>query len=126
MRLENCDMDKDMNANTTRDETLVERVRAALKGLPGVKETRMFGSTAFMVRGHLCVAARPERIMCRIDPACHDDAVKRRGCQTVVMGGRDYRGYVHVGADALKTKRALREWIERALAFNRTLARRIK
>jgi hypothetical protein len=45
-----------------------------------------------MVRGHMCVAARPERIMCRVDPARHDELVKRPGCTTVVMRGRPYRG----------------------------------
>jgi TfoX/Sxy family transcriptional regulator of competence genes len=106
---------------TSRDETLVARVREALASTPAVKEKKMFGSIAFMVRGHLCVAARAARIMCRIDPARHEAAVKRKGCEAVVMRGREYRGYVHVAADAVKTKRALNDWLELALTFNRTL-----
>jgi len=38
---------------------LTERLRAALTGLPRVEEKRMFGGTAFMVNGKLCITARP-------------------------------------------------------------------
>jgi TfoX/Sxy family transcriptional regulator of competence genes len=103
------------------DEQLVERVRAALTGVPKVKEKRMFGSTGFMVRGNLCVTARPTRIMCRIDPSTHSAAIKREGVQTVIMKGRTYQGYVYVDASALKTERALKYWVGQALEFNRTL-----
>lgn len=81
----------------------------------------MFGGTAFMVRGKICVSARAERIMCRIDPALHDAAVKRKGCRTVVMKGREYRGYVHVDAGSLKTKAALKYWVDLALAHNKAI-----
>jgi len=87
---------------TTRDEKLIERVRAALADVGGVKEKKMFGSTAFMVRGKMCMSARTERIMCRIGPLFHDDAVKREGCRGVVMGGRQYRGYVYVDSKAVR------------------------
>ena len=103
------------------DVHLVERVRTAFSGVAKVKEKRMFGGTAFMVRGNLCVTARPTRIMCRIDPARHSGAIKRPGCRTVVMKGRKYTGYVHIEAAAVRTKRALMYWVTRALKFNRTL-----
>jgi TfoX/Sxy family transcriptional regulator of competence genes len=103
------------------DPRLVERVRRILAGVSKVKERRMFGGTGFMVRGNLCVTARPSRIMCRIDPAMHDNALKRKGCRTVVMKGREYKGYVHVDASAINTAAALGAWVKRALEFNRTL-----
>jgi TfoX/Sxy family transcriptional regulator of competence genes len=81
----------------------------------------MFGGAGFMVRGNLCVTARSTRIMCRIDPAAHGAAIKRKGCQTVIMKGRAYQGYVHVDASALKTEKALLYWVGQALEFNRTL-----
>jgi TfoX/Sxy family transcriptional regulator of competence genes len=103
------------------DEHLLSRVRAALAGVPKVKEKRMFGSTGFMVRGKLCITARPTRLMCRIDPATHSAAIKRNGCRTVIMKGRRYQGYVFVDAAAVKTKKALMYWVSQALEFNRTL-----
>ena len=81
----------------------------------------MFGGTLFMVRGRMCVSARTTRIMCRIDPAIHDLAVRRPGCRTVVMKGRAYRGYVHVDAGVVRTKCDLERWIKRALDYNNRL-----
>ena len=112
-------------AKITRNEQLIDRVRTALQEeeVPSVREKKMFGSTAFMVRGKMCVSARAERIMCRIDPALHEAAVKRKGCRTVVMKGRAYRGYVYVDAAAVKTTWALKYWVELALNHNRAQAR---
>lgn len=104
-----------------KPDELLDRVRAALAHVPGVAEKRMFGSIGFMVRGNLCVSCRPERIMCRIDPAGHDQAIARDGCRTVVMRGRECRGYIYVDAEAVQTQAALRRWIALALAFNESL-----
>lgn len=84
----------------------------------------MFGSIAFKVRGKMCVTARPERIMCRIAPEFHDAAVKRPGCETVVMRGRHYRGFVYVAAEALKTEHTLKYWIHLALDHNKARAKK--
>ena len=106
-------------ASSTGD--LVSRVRQALADVPDLREKRMFGSLGFMVRGHLCITARPQRLMCRIDPALHDEAVKQAGCETVEMKGRPYPGYVFVAASAVTTKAALMHWVGQCLAHNATL-----
>jgi TfoX/Sxy family transcriptional regulator of competence genes len=100
------------------DEALAERVKAGLGRVPRVEEKRMFGGVAFMVRGKLCVTVGRNRIMCRIDPAIHDAALERKGCRTVVLKGRRYRGYVYVDAEAVKTKAQLDYWIGLALDYN--------
>jgi TfoX/Sxy family transcriptional regulator of competence genes len=105
-----------------RDTELLTRVRAALAPVPTVEEKRMFGSTAFMVRGKMCISARAERIMCRIDLALHDAALERKGCQTVVMRGRQYRGYVYVGAEAVRSIGALKYWVDLALNYNKVIS----
>jgi len=106
----------------TCDHELVDRVREALAYVLDVKEKRMFGSMAFTVQGKMCVSARAERIMCRIDPAFHDAALKRKGCQTVIMKGREYRGYVYVDAESVSTKGALKYWVDLALNYNKIIA----
>jgi TfoX/Sxy family transcriptional regulator of competence genes len=100
------------------DETLANRVRAALGQSRHVEEKKMFGGIAFMVEGKMCVSAGKARIMCRIDPAIHDAALKREGCATVVMKGREYRGYVHVDASAVSTEAELDYWVKLALEYN--------
>jgi len=110
-----------MKRKFTSDDLLVSRVRTALAMVPDVNEKRMFGSVGFLVRGRLCVSARAGRIMCRIDPARYGATIKRRGCRTVVMKGRLYRGYVYVDAEALTTRAALSRWLKQALEYNRIL-----
>ncbi len=100
------------------DDALLHRVRVALGGAVDVEEKRMFGGIAFMVRGKMCVSVGRDRIMCRIDPALHDSALERKGCRTVVMKGRQYRGYVHVDADAVRDQRDLDYWIGLSLDYN--------
>jgi hypothetical protein len=71
-----------------------------------------------MVRGKMCISAGRDRIMCRIDPAVHESALEREGCRTVTMKGREYRGYVHVDANALTSQSALEYWIGLSLEYN--------
>ena len=97
---------------------LVDRVRAVLASVRGVEEKRMFGGTTFMVNGKMCVSAGAHRLMCRIDPALHEETVQRDGCRTVVMNGRKYKGFVHVSEEVLQSDADLRRWIELALAYN--------
>src|SRR5215475_8458031 len=100
------------------DETLVNRVRTAIGKSLRVEEKKMFGGIAFMVERKMCVTVGKGRIMCRIDPAIHDAALERKGCTTVVMKGREYRGYVHIDAEVLSTKAELDHWVKLALDFN--------
>jgi len=99
-------------------EKLADRVREALAHLPKVEEKRMFRGVTFMVNGKMCVSVGGDRIMCRIDPALHEEVVEKDGCRTVKMKGREYRGFVHVNEEAIKTKKEFDYWIGLALDFN--------
>lgn len=100
------------------DDALIERIREALAHLPDVEEKRMFRGTAFMVNGKMCVSVGRDELMCRIDPAGHAAALQRKGCRTVVMNGREYRGYVYVGPEGTARKEDFEVWIGLALAYN--------
>jgi TfoX/Sxy family transcriptional regulator of competence genes len=100
------------------NEKLTRRVRELLAEVPEVAEKRMFRGIAFMVDGKMCLTVGDDRLMCRIDPETHAEAISRPGCRTVVMGGRPYLGFVYVDEKSLATKRELRAWVDRALEFN--------
>ena len=101
------------------DEVLAGRVRATLGGVRRVEEKRMFGGLTFMVGGKMCVSVGKDRVMCRIDPAVHDEALRHKGSRTVTMKGREYRGYVYVDAKVVGTKRDLDYWIGLALDYGK-------
>jgi TfoX/Sxy family transcriptional regulator of competence genes len=105
----------------TQNVKLTGRVREVLSGTPGLEEKMMFGGVAFMVNGKLCLSVRNSRIMCRVDPATVGELTKMKGCQTMKMGGREYKGYVLVDEKALGTRRELNFWVGSALDFNRKI-----
>ena len=72
-----------------------------------------------MVNNKMCITAGDNEIMCRIDPAIHEEIIKRKGCETVKMKGREYKGYVYVSEEGIKTKKDLDYWIQLALEFNK-------
>jgi len=107
------------------NEKLTARIREALANLSNVEEKRMFRGVTFMVNDKMCITAGDNKIMCRIDPSIHEEALKRQGCETVKMKGREYKGYVYVNEEGIKTKKDLDFWIRLALEFN-TLAKSSK
>ena len=102
-------------------EKLADRIRQALAVVPHVEEKKMFGGLAFMVNKKMCLTAGANRIMCRIDPDLHQNAISKKGCSTVVMKGREYRGYVYVNEDSLQTTAAVKYWVTLALDFNKKI-----
>lgn len=100
-------------------EELANRLREALAHLPDVKERKMFGGLAFMVDDKMCIAAGADGIMCRIDPAIHEKAITRKGCRTVMMRGRVYKGYVDISKKGIRSKKDFDYWIGHALDYNK-------
>ena len=100
------------------NEQLTAKVRNALTGITDVEEKKMFSGIAFMVHNKLCITVGNNRIMCRIDPSLHDELIQKPGCTTVVMKGKEYKGYVWVNETALETKKQLDYWVNLALEFN--------
>jgi TfoX/Sxy family transcriptional regulator of competence genes len=84
-----------------------------------VDEKKLFGSIAFMVAGKMCVTVGHDRLMCRIDPSLHQEAINRKGARTVKMKGREYKGYVYVDKDGLRSPRQLDYWLKLSLDFNK-------
>lgn len=106
--------------------TLLERVRATLAPVRNVKEKRMFGSVAFMVNDKMCVTVgdhKDHQMMVRIDPAAYERALARKGARPAVMRGREYRGYVFLVEEGVRTQRELDSWVGLALDFNRKAKR---
>ena len=101
------------------NEKLNKKVREALSHLSDVEEKKMFNGITFMVNGKMCISVGNDRIMCRIDPAIHDDVVERKGARTVQMKGRDYKGFVYVNEEGIKAKKDFDFWVGLSLEFNK-------
>jgi hypothetical protein len=98
----------------------LELLRTALQDVASVREVKMFGGTAFLVKGHMTVAVSPRGLLVRVGPNAHDEAVKKAGTRTMEMRGRVMTGYVYVDP-VPNDARAIHWWVQSALRHNRTL-----
>lgn len=102
--------------------SLTDRVREALGGLGAVEEKRMFGGLCFMVNGKMCVTVgdHEDRVMMvRIDPIFLSEALRRKGARIAKMNGREYKGYVFVNKEGVKSKKDFDYWMKLASDFNK-------
>lgn len=100
------------------DEKLVERLREALAHLPKVEEKKMFRGVTFMVNKKMCVCVSGEDLMCRFDPVMHETVSEKNGFRTMIMKGREFKGFGYVSQDAIKSKKDFDFWINLCLEFN--------
>jgi TfoX/Sxy family transcriptional regulator of competence genes len=104
------------------DEELADRIRELLAGERGVTEKRMFGGLAFLVDGKLSVSASGQGgLLVRVDPARTDRLVRGAHVQPFVMRGRPMDGWLRVDPAGVHTTRQLRTWVDRGVAYARTL-----
>jgi len=104
------------------DEDLADRIRELLGGESGVTEQKMFGGLAFLVGGHMAVAAsRQGGILVHVDPAESGALVSRTKATPMVMRGREMDSWLYVDVDDVRTKRQLATWVERGAGYARSL-----
>lgn len=101
------------------NEKLADRIREHLADLPNIEEKEMMGGLTFMYNGKMCVGIIKDELMCRIDPALHDEAIEKTGCRTMDFTKRPMSGYVMIDDSGMKTKKDFSYWIGLALDFNK-------
>ena len=91
---------------------MIERLRAALAGLP-VTEQKMFGGTCFMLSGNMLVGTSKRGLLVRVGKEAHAAAVARPHARPMEMGGRAMEGYVFVDEAGTETAKDLNGWLKR-------------
>jgi TfoX/Sxy family transcriptional regulator of competence genes len=104
------------------DESLAARIREHAAGVP-VEEKKMFGGLAFLVGGHMAVAASGKGgLMVRVEPTETAALLHEPGASPMEMGGRGpMDGWLRVSSDAVADEESLDRWVERGLAYARSL-----
>lgn len=104
------------------DTELLERMRFAMADLPGVTERAMFGGVALMLDGNMCVGAmKGGGMMVRLPVEEAESAVQEPHAHEMDMTGRRMRGWVIVEGEGLADDEDLQAWVDRAVAYVRTL-----
>ena len=104
------------------DEDQAARIRDILVAEPGLTEKRMFGGLAFLIDGHMAVAASSQGgLLLRVDPARTDEYVAPPHVGRFVMRGRELDGWLRVDVCAADTEERLAGWVALGVAYVRTL-----
>ena len=108
--------------DVAHDEELAERIRELLAP-DRPEEKRMFGGLAFMVGGHMAVAASGQGgLIVRIDVDEAERLLAEPGVSELQMGGRGpMTGWVRVDGDVVDDDEALATWVRRGLGRVRSL-----
>lgn len=102
------------------NEELAARVRNALSRRRHFTEKKMFGGVGWLLNGNMCVGVWKEWLIARLGND-YSLALREPHVRAFDITGKALTGWVMVGLPALVTDEALREWVNRCIAFVRTL-----
>jgi len=103
------------------DEKLAARIRKLLAGRPGLREQKMFGGVAFMIRGNMCCGIAKDELMVRILVERTDELLTRPQARMMDLTGRLMKGFLLVRPEGYRTAAQLKAWVEQALECVGTL-----
>lgn len=108
-------------------EAFAERIKRILSTKTKFIEKKMFGGVAYMVNDKMCVGISPDkdsgddRLMARVGPEFHGEALKQKGCREMTFTGKPMKGFVFIHPEGYATDAQLQFWIERTLEYNRAI-----
>jgi hypothetical protein len=104
------------------DEDLANRIRELIATEAGLSEKRMFGGLAFLIDGKMSVSVSGMGgLLLRCDPAETEALVHKPHARRFEMRGRELDGWLRVDAEGVHTKRQLERWVQRGVAYARSL-----
>lgn len=100
---------------------VADRVREFLAEVPNieVEEKEMFAVLNFMVNGKTCVCINGENLMLRFDPKLQEELSERTGYETMLMKGKEYKGYCYINPEGFNKKADFEYFMNLCLNFNK-------
>ena len=99
------------------DEDLADRIRRLLKGRKDVKELKMFGGIAFMIRGHMACGTVRGRLMVRLGEEGVAAALKKPHVEPMDFTGKILKTMAYVRPGGIRSSAELGAWVNRAVGF---------
>ncbi len=103
------------------DINLVDKVREYLAEIPNIEieEKEMFNVLNFMVNGKTCICVSGENLMLRFDPKLQEELSEKNGYETMLMKGKEYKGYCYINPVGFKDKKDFEYFVNLCLDFNK-------
>ena len=106
------------------DESLAARIRDALARKRGVEEKKMFGCVCFLINGNALAGVWKDRLIARVGSEEGEAAMLEPHVRAFDITGRPMRNWVAVDPGGVEDDDQLKDWIERALKFVKTLPKK--
>ena len=104
------------------DEDLANRIRELIGDTADLQEQKMFGGLAFLIAGHMAVAASGQGgLLVRVEPEQTEALLAEPHAQPFEMRGRQMDGWLRVDDAGVRTQRELERWVRRGVAYARSL-----
>ena len=103
------------------DAQLAERVSAAVKRRKGYEAKKMFGGMGYLLNGNMCVGIYKEFLILRLGPEATDKALQRPHTKVMDITGKAMNGWIMIKPEGCATEAQVKEWIELAQEFVKTL-----
>jgi len=108
------------------DLELADRIRELVASERGLDEQKMFGGLAFLINGHMSVAASGRGgLMVRMDPDEGAALVDDDRVTVMVMRGREMPGWLRVDTAAVAEQGQLATWVARGVTYARSLPAKV-
>jgi hypothetical protein len=103
------------------NSNLADRVREYLADITGIdiEEKEMFNVLNFMVNGKTCVCVSGENLMLRFDPSLQEELSEKNGYETMLMKGKEYKGYCYINPDGFKNRKDFEFFLNLCLDYNK-------
>jgi len=106
------------------DETLAARIRDGLARKKNIEEKKMFGCICFFLNGNALVGVWKDRLIARLGSDEGELALREPHVRAFDITGRPMRNWVAVEPKGVEDDGQLKDWLERATKFVKTLPKK--
>ncbi len=103
------------------DEILAERISAAIGGVPGLEEKKMFGGVGYMVSGNMAVGVHKDKLIVRVGPDGFDEKMRMPHTVPFDITGKAMKGWLMVEPGGVESGNDLEVWIQQGVDFAKSL-----
>ncbi len=105
----------------TYNEILAGRMRDILGDCPDIVEKKMFGGTAFLLRGNMVCGVHKQDLIVRVGAEKYTEALQDPHAHPFDMTGKPMSGWVVVESEGLEKNEDLIMWLRKGMVFAQSL-----
>ena len=103
------------------NEKIEMRIKKIVTGWENTDDKKMFGGVCHLLNGNMFCGVHKEFLILRLGQKNADDALKSPHVRPFDITGKPMKGWVMVAEDGFKSDGELKDWLDQAVVFVKTL-----